>query len=278
MVTESVLEKRTIERYIRTRPLAFNIALALMKSGEMTATELSNEFNISVPTMYRLTKEMEELGLLIAKQLGRKRLFSLNAEAAKQIEAIAPSIQELLKGKTTAQNLFVARLLKEEFAVPMNPRYINVLLRTALKSRIKQLLPNGIRRRRPITNIVFGEKPSFDLTVGTNSKVVAIDIKTVDSPKSIMESIGRLASFSSVDIGLEAIVPVYLIHPVPVRGTEMWLMSTEEVERTIAQMSRQNFRILPVVMKVTEEDLLNPSFIESLATKIVQKIEEATAG
>ncbi|MHA1835178.1 MAG: helix-turn-helix domain-containing protein [Candidatus Baldrarchaeia archaeon] len=262
--------------YFMMRPLAVNVALALMDNEKgMTATDLAEEFGVSVPTMYRLTSEMEELGLLTSKRVGRKKIFTLTNDMVQSIERIAQSLQKTLQRNPIEQRLVVTKMLREDFIVPLSPRYRDRLIRTALKRKVKELLPRGFRERRPRFTEILGDKPSFDLTVGTNNKIIGIEIKSLETSRNVRERLGILASYALIErTKLHALILVYLIYPIG--GTKSWLINKEEVEKMIEALNLGDLPLVPIVIETTEPQVLDPSFLESIAQTVVKKVLEVT--
>jgi predicted transcriptional regulator len=262
--------------YLMMRPLAVNVALALIDKEEgMTATDLAEEFGVSVPTMYRLTSEMEELGLLSSKRIGRRKIFAMVDDMTQFIGQFAQSLQKTLKRNPIEQRLVVTKMLREDFIVPLSPRYRDRLVRTALKRRVKELLPRGLRERRPRFTEILGEKPSFDLTVGTNDKIIAIEIKSLETSRNVRERLGILVSYALIErMKLHALILVYLIYPIG--GTKSWLINKEEVERMIHVLKLEGLPVIPIVIETTEPEILDPPFLESVAQTIVKKVLEVT--
>jgi len=264
------LEALDIERYFRARPMALNVALTTIGKGKMTATDLSSELNVSVPTMHRLCTEMEGYGLLKSEKEGKRRQYYVPNEVAKEIVKIAPSLQQALRKKSLDQKFLVAGILKDKFAVPLSLRYVTTLLKLGLKTRVKELLPSGMRRRKPVFDFAFGEKPVFDLILGNDEKAIGVEIKILDSLRSIRESVGALTFLASTKISLDAIIPVYLLYPLPVvGGQELWLVAKDELDRAFDLLSQKNVKIVPIVKEISKDDALDPLFIESLAKEIV---------
>ena len=139
------------------------------------------------------------------------------------------------------------------------------MLRKTLKKRIRQLLPAGVRPKRPRLDIVYGEIPSFDMIFGDDEVNIAVELKILDSPRNVREAVGSVASLASRDIGLDALIPVFLLLPVPIRGINAGPVDSEEILDILSPLSSDTVEIDPIVERVELNNLTSSSFTKSLS-------------
>ena len=181
-----------------------------------------------------------------------------------------------MKNHSVERALSAAKTLVDELRIPLSPRYMNSVLKTALKRRVHELLPAGMKRKRTRLRFIFGEIPTFDLVLGDDEVTVAVEIRILDSPRNVLEAVGAVASLASHDIGLDTIIPVFLLLPVSIRGIDSWPVDSEEILEILSPLSHDVLRIDPIVEMVELDDLIDSSFRESLAQRIVGKLQDTT--
>jgi predicted transcriptional regulator len=264
-----------IEKYFKARPVALNIALALITEPKgMTISQIAKQLNSSVQTVDQLTEEMRQLGFLISKGKGKKQLFQVVSGLSDRIFEMSPELWQEIKNDSVESRLFAAKTLVDELKIPLTTRYAGNILRKTLKRRVRQILPEGIRSKRPHLQILYGETPSFDMIFGNDTTDVAVELKILNSPRNVREAIGSVASLASQDIGLQAIIPVFLLLPVQVRGIETGPVDPEEILDILSPLSGDAVGIDPIVERVELNDLSSSSFAESLARRIVDRLQE----
>lgn len=264
-----------LEGYLKAYPMALQLALALSGSRKATATELASEFGVSVPTMYRLTSHMEELGILVSERVGRRRVFALADEATTLVSELAPWLDQALekKGEKISQRLKIAKMLKEDLAIPVSLRSIHTIVRPAIKLEINKLLPKSLRRARIISESILGERPRFDLVLRDNKdKIVAVEIKIIDTPRTARERLGVLASYAAFGLPISMLILVYLVYPVP--GTQHWLVDAEKLNQALSSLIGGKLKIVPIVEKVTELEAFDVEKIKKIAMEVVRNIME----
>jgi len=270
MKTVSVLEG-----YLKSSPMALQIALELSNGRKATATELAAEFGVSVPTMYRVTSQMEELGVLVSERLGRRRAFRLADDATELVAGLASWLKQALekRGEQVLQRLKIAKMLREDLAIPVNLRSVHTIVKSAIKVEIDRLLPKGFRKGRLHFEPVLGEKPAFDLTFKHfQGRVVAVEIKVIDTPRMARERLGILASYTAFGLPLSMLVLVYLVYPVP--GTQHWLVDAANLEQALSSLTGGKLKVVPIVEKVTELEALDAEVMRKIAMKVVQEMTE----
>ncbi len=264
-----------IEKYFKVRPLALNIAIALVTEPKgMSASQLSKQLDMSVQIVGRLTEEMQRLGLLTSKGKGRRQLFQVVSGLSERIFEMSPELWQAIKNNSVESRLFAAKTLVDELQIPLTTRYVGAMLRKTLKERVRKLLPEGVRPKRPRLDIVYGEILSFDMFFGDDRVNIAVELKILDSPRNVREAVGSVASLASRDIGLDAIIPVFLLLPVPIRGIDAGPVDSEEILDILRPLSSDAVRIDPIVERIELNDLTSYSFTESLAKRIVDRLQE----
>lgn len=264
-----------IEKYFKVRPLALNIAIALVTEPKgMTLSQLSKQLNLSVQIVGRLTEEMQRLGLLTSRGKGRRQIFQVVSGLSERIFEMSPELWQAIKNDSVESRLFAAKTLVDELQIPLTTRYVGVMLRKRLKERVRKLLPEGVRPKRPRLDVVYGEPPSFDMFFGDDRVNVAVELKILDSPRNVREAVGSVASLASRDIGLDAIIPVFLLLPVLIRGIDAGPVDSEEILDILSPLSGDTVRIDPIVERVELNDLTSSLFTETLAKRIVDRLQE----
>lgn len=264
-----------IEKYFKARPIALNLALALTANPSgMTMAQLAKELNVPTERIHRLTREMQQLGLLTVKGSGKEQVFQIVSSLSDRIFELSPEIWRTPRNDSVERQLFAAKTLVDELRVPLSPKHMRDMLRRMVKRRVRELLPAGLRQKRIQLRFVFGEPPSFDLVLGDDKVTIGVELKILDSPRNIREAVGGVASLASYDTGLDAIVPVFLLLPVSVRSIDSWPVDSEEILEILRPLSHDVLRIYPIVEMVELSDLVDSSFTESLAKAIVDKLEK----
>lgn len=263
-----------LETYFLERPLALNVVLFLLQRGEgMTATELAEEFGVSVPTMYRLTTEMQRLGLLEGERKGRKNIFTVRTELASDLPRIAEHVKSLLRTKPPVeQKLLIAQKMLTEYPIPLSPRASQLLVGSVFKYKVSENLPPRLRKRQ-LRNVrtVLGERLRLTMVVGTEKDIVGIEFKMLEAPRHVRDLLGFIGSLALLrEIGLKGIVVVSVICPLQDR----WLIDPKEVYDLLSFQDKPGFRVLPIVECASRSDILSPDFIERLAKDVIAKVEE----
>src|SRR3954452_10570126 len=218
-------QRQIFENYLFEKPLAVSIAHLLNEKKEegMTATELADVLHLSVPTLYRLTLEMHQLRLIKSERKGRKNIFKISEE----FKGMLPSISDTLKNLANNNNnnnhnnnefdinnkdsnndsvdgfsqfnskfdqVSMAKSILKEYNLPLSPRVAETMIISALKQKILSNLPLSITLKniKPISTILK-EKARFDIYLGTKDKYIAIEIKIIETTRSLRESIGNIA-------------------------------------------------------------------------------------
>ena len=187
---------------------------------------------------------------------------------------MSPELWQAIKNDSVESRLFAAKTLVDELRIPLTTRYVGSMLRKTLKRRVRRILPAGLRSKRPRLDIIYGEIPSFDMIFGDDDVNVAVELKILDSPRNVREAVGSVASLASRDIGLNAIIPVFLLLPVPIRGIDAGPVDSEEILDILSPLSSDAVRIDPIVERVELNNLTSSSFVGSLAIRIVDRLQE----
>lgn len=239
----------------------------------MTATDLAEEFGVSVPTMYRLTLDMQRLGLLEGERIGRKNIFTVKASLSEELPRIAKRVQSVLqKRPPIEQKLVVAQKILTEYPVPLSPRASQLLVRSVFKHKVLGNLPRGLRKRQLRTlRTALDERLHLDLVVGTNDKVMGVEFRILEVPRHVHDLLGFIGSLVPLrGVGFRGLVVVCLI--CPLRGK--WLMDSDKVNELLTFQDRPEFRVIPIVECASQSDILSPEFLERLAKDVVAKVLE----
>jgi hypothetical protein len=199
-------QRQVFENYLFEKPLAVSIAHLLNEKKEdgMTATDLAEVLHLSVPTLYRLTLEMHQLRLIKSERKGRKNIFKISQEF-KDILPSLPSLPDILKklsqnskrngiaqGVSQFDQVSMTKSILEQYNLPLSPRVAETMIISALKQKILSNLPSNImlKSTKPITTILK-ERSRFDIYLGNKGRYTDIEIKIIETVKSLRESIGN---------------------------------------------------------------------------------------
>lgn len=142
---------------------------------------------------------------------------------------------------------------------------------SVLKQKIKEHLPQGIRYRNigPL-HTVLNDQVRFDLYLG-DDKYVAIELKIIETIRSLRERIGTLAILDTA--GREDLVGVILGYIIsPIGG--QWLVDDSAISKAIAALNLRNVKLSTVVLKANRFEILDSKFVERFAIGILDKVTE----
>ncbi len=259
-----------IDGYLLEKPVALAVAQVLTNNENgFTATDLAEELHMSVPTLYRYTNDMYKLGLLEGIQKGRRFVFHATVllkdrvpQATKQISKIEP--------KSKFERLSVTKELLDRYDLLLNPRTADIMVNSVIKQLLKENLPKGIRPRIVSVKTILNENIRFDFSLGTNDKVVAIEIKIIETFKSLRD---RLSTLSMLDVvkseRLEGIVIAFILTPIGGK----WLLDEDMIKNAINSMNNP-VKIIPVVVKVGRNEILDTDFLRGYSNQILRKVKE----
>ena len=293
-------QRQIFENYLFEKPLAFSIAHLLNEKKEegMTATELAEVLHLSVPTLYRLTLEMHQLRLIKSERKGRKNIFKISEE----FKGMLPSISDTLKNLANKNNnnnefdinnkdsnnnsvdgfsqfnskfdqVSMAKSILKEYNLPLSPRVAETMIISALKQKILSNLPLSITLKniKPISTILK-EKARFDIYLGTKDKYIAIEIKIIETTRSLRESIGNIALLDLKDNNKKfaGIIVAYIISSMGGR----FYISEKDVSEAINALFFRNNKIFAIISKADRYQILDSQFLDEFAFRILEKVKE----
>jgi hypothetical protein len=277
-------QRQVFENYLFEKPLAVSIAHLLNEKKEdgMTATDLAEVLHLSVPTLYRLTLEMHQLRLIKSERKGRKNIFKISQE----FKDILPSLSETLRklsqnsninniahGVSKFDQVSMAKSILEEYNLPLSPRVAETLIISALKQKILSNLPSNIMSKniKPITTILK-EKSRFDIYLGNKERYTAIEIKIIETVRSLRESIGNIAllDLKDSDKKFAGVIVAYIISSM---GGKFYI-SEKEVSEAINALSSRNNKIFAIVSKADRYQIIDSQFLDDFAFKILEKVKK----
>jgi hypothetical protein len=277
-------QRQVFENYLFEKPLAVSIAHLLNEKKEdgMTATDLAEVLHLSVPTLYRLTLEMHQLRLIKSERKGRKNIFKISQE----FKDILPSLSETLRklsqnsninniahGVSKFDQVSMAKSILEEYNLPLSPRVAETLIISALKQKILSNLPSNIMPKniKPITTILK-EKSRFDIYLGNKERYTAIEIKIIETVRSLRESIGNIAllDLKDSDKKFAGVIVAYIISSM---GGKFYI-SEKEVSEAINALSSRNNKIFAIVSKADRYQIIDSQFLDDFAFKILEKVKK----
>jgi len=294
-------QRQIFENYLFEKPLAVSIAHLLneKKEGGMTATELAEVLHLSVPTLYRLTLEMHQLRLIKSERKGRKNIFKISEEFKGMLPSISDTLKNLANKNNNNNNAFdinnkdsnnnsvdgfsqfnskfdqvsMAKSILKEYNLPLSPRVAETMIISALKQKILSNLPLSITLKniKPIITILK-EKARFDIYFGTKDKYIAIEIKIIETTRSLRESIGNLALLDLKDNNKKfaGIIVAYIISSMGGR----FYISEKDVSEAINALFFRNNKIFAIISKADRYQILDSQFLDEFAFRILEKVKE----
>jgi|GEM_PF-1841111 hypothetical protein len=295
-------QRQIFENYLFEKPLAVSIAHLLneKKEGGMTATELAEVLHLSVPTLYRLTLEMHQLRLIKSERKGRKNIFKISEEFKGMLPSISDTLKNLAnKNNNNNNNKFdinnkdsnnnsvdgfsqfnskfdqvsMAKSILKEYNLPLSPRVAETMIISALKQKILSNLPLSITLKniKPIITILK-EKARFDIYLGTKDKYIAIEIKIIETTRSLRESIGNISLLDLKDNNKKfaGIIVAYIISSMGGR----FYISEKDVSEAINALFFRNNKIFAIISKADRYQILDSQFLDEFAFRILEKVKE----
>ena len=294
-------QRQIFENYLFEKPLAVSIAHLLneKKEGGMTATELAEVLHLSVPTLYRLTLEMHQLRLIKSERKGRKNIFKISEEFKGMLPSISDTLKNLANKNNNNNNEFdinnkdsnnnsvdgfsqfnskfdqvsMAKSILKEYNLPLSPRVAETMIISALKQKILSNLPLSITLKniKPIITILK-EKARFDIYLGTKDKYIAIEIKIIETTRSLRESIGNISLLDLKDNNKKfaGIIVAYIISSMGGR----FYISEKDVSEAINALFFRNNKIFAIISKADRYQILDSQFLDEFAFRILEKVKE----
>ncbi|PJZ85991.1 ArsR/SmtB family transcription factor [Leptospira harrisiae] len=90
-----------------------DIVRLVAKNGELTATEISDNFQMSPPAISQHLKLLKETNILHMKKEAQKRIYSLNQEGMKEMEDWILEIKNLWVKRLDKLDRYVMKLKME---------------------------------------------------------------------------------------------------------------------------------------------------------------------
>ncbi len=262
-----------IKSYLEENPLALNAILDVLSKGKTSAGELSRELESSLTSTYRKLRELEEMGILKSKKEGRKRIFYIASDEIRKILIeLTSSINQIssyaVEEKKPIYTLTIAKTLRRSFRLRFEETYIMRMFKSSLAEIICNILSAEADKNIVIKSPLI-KRFKCDFALRLKDKTFAFVVKVVTRTKSVLELLGNITcicrgSWSGV------LIPICLLWP----QTGKLPISEFELSDMLRSLSQKNLKIIPIVKFVTEDDLLNPSFIVELAKDISKGIDE----
>lgn len=262
--------KLVFRDYFFSRPLALSVIhlLGSRKDG-MTATDLANELHMSVPTLYRLTLEMQDVGLLVSERHGRSNIFKISPHAENALPLSYEYAKKIMqRQKSKEEQLTTTKDILEEYNLSLSPKIAQSMVTSALKKRIIDALPPGVRPRNvKEIRTVLDEPVKFDFYIGTDTKVVAVELKIIETLRNIRERLGTLNLLGTREnTGLDGIIAAYMISPM---GGQ-WYVNEVTIEKAINSLNT-NVKLVPVISKISKHEILDDAFLNDFSKQIVKQ-------
>ncbi len=108
----------------------------------LTASELTEQLHMSVPTLYRLTLEMhQESSLIVNERKDRRNLFKIS----RRIATILPPIYT--KFESTIDVASLTKSILKNHNLSLSSRVAEIMVFSKIKREIYQNMPKGTRGR-----------------------------------------------------------------------------------------------------------------------------------
>ncbi|MBM9589397.1 winged helix-turn-helix transcriptional regulator [Leptospira sp. 201903075] len=89
------------------------IVRLVVKNGELTSTEISQNFQMSPPAISQHLKVLKEANVLLMKKDAQKRIYSLNQTGLKEMEDWILDVKNLWTKRLDKLDRYVLKLKKE---------------------------------------------------------------------------------------------------------------------------------------------------------------------
>lgn len=90
-----------------------DIVRLVVKNGELTSTEISQNFQMSPPAISQHLKVLKEANVLLMKKDAQKRIYSLNQTGLKEMEDWILDVKNLWTKRLDKLDRYVLKLKKE---------------------------------------------------------------------------------------------------------------------------------------------------------------------
>jgi hypothetical protein len=215
---------------------------------------------------------MHGLGLLQSERFGRKNVFVIPPSVENLLPSTYEHVKRILESRSKHDKFASTRELVKEYNLSLSPKVAQSMVVSALRRKITENLPSGIRPRNiGAIRTVLDEPVKFDFYVGNDVKAVAIELKIIETIRNLRERLGTLAILATRGNGaIVGIVAGYLIAPIGGK----WLVDDVTVDKAITSLNQSTFKLVPVIAKVTKYQILDNTFLEEFAKKIVNESME----
>src|SRR3954464_11693531 len=167
----------------------------------------------------------------------------------------------------------MAKSILKEYNLPLSPRVAETMIISALKQKILSNLPLSIllKNIKPISTILK-EKARFDIYLGTKDKYIAIEIKIIETTRSLRESIGNIVLLDLKDNNKKfaGIIVAYIISSM---GGKFYI-SEKDVSEAINVLFFCNNKIFAIISKADRYQILDSQFLDEFAFRILEKVKE----
>jgi hypothetical protein len=267
--------KQLLQSYFLERPLALSIAQLLIENkAGLTATELAEMLHLSVPTLYRITLEMHQQRFLVSKRQGRKNVFRISPSIQDTLPSVYVDVKKRFDSPPSRlDHLALTKTVLQDYNLSLSPRVAETMLVSAIKQKIKEHLPRGVRFRNvgPL-NTVLNDAIRFDLYLGNDEKYVAIELKIIETHRGLKEKIGTLAILdTTARENLVGIILGYIISPI---GGQ-WLIDENVVAKAIAALNPRDVKLSTVVTKANRFQILDSKFVNHFVADILREAMKA---
>jgi DNA-binding transcriptional ArsR family regulator len=253
------------------KPLFLSIAHLLNhKRDGMTATELAEELHLSVPTLYRATLEMFNLHLLNSNRKGKRIVYSLPYEIIIQLPKIYPTFKEIDYSNNKMDRLSITKAVAEEYNLPLNPRVTENMVISVIKEKIKENLPKGFRvRNTSAMKTLLNDSIKFDLCIGLNEAIYALDLKIIDTSRSLHERIGTISLLESLEsTTISKIIIAYII--LPINGKP--IVDDNILLKAIDRLNSINDKVNFILIRGDRHLVLDSGFLNNFVYRIINEI------
>ncbi len=209
-------ELQYLNSLLLDKPLFLSIAHLLSKSKSgMTATELADELHLSVPTLYRTTLEMFNLNLLHRTRIGKRILFTLPIKVSDYITE-----NKSARDDNRIDHLSITKSIVEKYDLPLNTRFTENMVISIVKEKVKENLPSKIRvRHRSPMRTLLNESINFDLYLGKENKIFVLDLKIIETSRSLHERLGSIMLLDDSENFINRIILAYILIPISGKNT-----------------------------------------------------------
>lgn len=90
-----------------------NIIELLAKKGELTSTDISNQFHISAPAISQHLKVLREANLVQMEKNAQKRLYKINPDAMEEVQKWIKKLSEMWDARFSALDKILEKQKKK---------------------------------------------------------------------------------------------------------------------------------------------------------------------